>query len=83
MPEGNTALVISHQSSMTWGIEEKDNARLIEKLTKDNFINEERYAAGYVRDKFNYNKWGKIKIALSAESKRHSRGDNIKGTEFH
>jgi regulatory protein len=53
----------------TWGIEEKDIGRIIEKLLKENFINEERYAAGYVKDKFNYNKWGKIKIASQLRAK--------------
>ena len=53
----------------SWGIEEKDIGGIIELLTTDNFINEERYAAGYVKDKFNYNKWGKIKIASHLKAK--------------
>ncbi len=55
----------------SWGTDDADNARIIELLKKDNFINEERYATGFVKDKFNYNKWGKIKITA------HLRAKNI------
>jgi regulatory protein len=53
----------------TWGNEENEIDRIIEKLEKENFINEERFATGYVKDKFNYNKWGKIKIASQLRAK--------------
>jgi regulatory protein len=53
----------------TWGIGEKDAGKIIDKLRKENFINEERYATGFVKDKFNYNKWGKIKIASQLKAK--------------
>jgi len=53
----------------SWGNQEKDIDRLIEKLVKENFINEERYATGYVKDKFSCNKWGKIKIAAQLRAK--------------
>jgi regulatory protein len=46
-----------------WGIDVNDKDRIIEELEKENFINEGRFANAFVRDKFNYNKWGKIKIA--------------------
>lgn len=52
-----------------WGVEDKDITSIIEMLTKDNFINEKRYASGFVKDKFNYNKWGKIKIASQLRAK--------------
>jgi regulatory protein len=57
----------------SWGTDADDNARIIELLQKDNFINEERYALGFVKDKFNYNKWGKLKIAA------HLKAKNIPG----
>jgi len=55
----------------SWGTDADDNARIIELLIKENFINEERYALGFVKDKFNYNKWGRLKI------KAHLRAKNI------
>ena len=57
----------------SWGTDADDNARIIELLKKENFINEERYALGFVKDKFNYNKWGKLKI------KAHLKAKNIPG----
>jgi regulatory protein len=57
----------------SWGTDDTDNVRIIEQLKKDNFINEERYALGFVRDKFNFNKWGKIKIAAHLKAKNISR----------
>jgi regulatory protein len=56
----------------SWGIEEKDIEGIIEILIKDNFINEKRYATGFVKDKFNYNKWGKMKILSGLRAKNIS-----------
>ena len=55
---------------LSWGIENTDAGKIIEILQKENFINESRYAAAFVRDKFKYNKWGKVKIAAHLKSKR-------------
>ena len=52
-----------HTKLDQWGIGVSDKERIIEELEKENFINEGRYAKAFVRDKFNYNKWGKIKMA--------------------
>ena len=54
----------------TWGVGSKDSGRIIKTLINENFINETRYANAFVRDKFNYNKWGKIKIAFYLKRKR-------------
>ena len=56
----------------SWGTDVDDNTRIIELLKKENFINEERYAFGFVRDKFNFNKWGKLKITAHLKSKNIS-----------
>lgn len=53
-----------------WGIEYKDGEKILKLLEKENFINESRYAAAFVRDKFKYNKWGKIKIASQLHSRK-------------
>lgn len=47
---------------ISWGVSESDSEKLINTLIRENFINEDRYASAFVRDKFNYNKWGKVKI---------------------
>lgn len=36
--------------------------RLINQLKKDNYINHERYASAFTHDRFNFYKWGKLKI---------------------
>jgi regulatory protein len=46
-----------------WGVNEKDREKIIFLLRNEMFINEERFSLAFVKDKFNINKWGKIKIA--------------------
>ncbi|MGC1389496.1 MAG: regulatory protein RecX [Bacteroidales bacterium] len=53
-----------------WSIENDDVEKIIEILIRENFINESRYAAAFVRDKFKYNKWGKVKIAAHLGAKK-------------
>jgi regulatory protein len=55
---------------LLWGIENNEAGKIIEILQKENFINESRYAAAFVRDKFKYNKWGKIKISAHLKNKK-------------
>jgi regulatory protein len=54
----------------TWGLSETESRKIISNLIGENFINEERYALAFVKDKFAYNKWGKIKIAAHLRAKR-------------
>jgi len=54
----------------SWGVSTADNEKIIDLLKKENFINEERFAAAFVKDKFNYNKWGKIKISSHLRAKQ-------------
>jgi regulatory protein len=60
-----------------WGVGNDDSEKIISILVKENFINESRYATAFVKDKFNYNKWGKIKIAAHLRIK-HIPSDIIK-----
>jgi len=57
-----------------WGIEQSDSDKIINILIAENFINESRFAAAFVKDKFNYNKWGKVKIAAHLKSKHIPSG---------
>lgn len=36
---------------------------IIEKLLEEDYINEERFARAFVKDKFRFNHWGRIKIS--------------------
>jgi regulatory protein len=53
-----------------WGIfSAAETDRIINSLTADKFIDEQRYASAFARDKLRYNKWGKIKIAYHLKMK--------------
>jgi regulatory protein len=54
---------------LLWGVGNNDAENIISILTKENFINESRYSTAFVKDKFNYNKWGKVKIAAHLRTK--------------
>ena len=45
-----------------WGMTEEARARVIQRLTADHYVDDERYALAFVRDKLRYNKWGERKI---------------------
>src|SRR5450759_350799 len=55
---------------LKWGIVNNDIEKIITILIKENFISEPRFATAFVRDKFNYNKWGKVKIAAHLRVKK-------------
>jgi len=47
---------------------------VIDKLEKENFINDERYVKSYINDKIKFSKWGKIKIFYMLKQKGISAG---------
>jgi regulatory protein len=59
---------IRHKLS-AWGVNETDSERILSRLVTEKFIDEERYSSAFVRDKFRYNKWGKVKIAAALKMK--------------
>lgn len=52
-----------------WGIEEKDRQSILNELIRNKFLDDNRFALFYVRDKFRFNKWGKTKIAQMLKQK--------------
>jgi len=54
----------------SWGITDVDSVKIINILYRENFINDTRYSKAFVRDKFSYNKWGKVKIAAHLKLKK-------------
>jgi regulatory protein len=56
----------------SWGVSENDIEKIIKILVADKFINDERFTQAFVKDKFNINKWGKIKIAAHLKTKNIS-----------
>lgn len=55
-----------------WQIQPHDIEKIITNLIENNFINDERYASLFARDKNRFNKWGPIKIAYALRAKRIS-----------
>lgn len=45
-----------------WGLPSSQAEEIISQLKTDNFLDEQRFANAYCHDKFEFNKWGKIKI---------------------
>ena len=64
---------------LLWGVRDDDTEKIISILVKENFLNEIRYTTAFVKDKFNYNKWGKIKMEVHLKAKKIP-GDIIKKT---
>jgi regulatory protein len=58
------------QKLFEWKVETKDHNWILEHLEKEKFIDETRFAGFYVRDKFRFNKWGKIKIEFELRTKQ-------------
>jgi regulatory protein len=52
-----------------WGIAQKDAEKILAELTEKRFIDDERYAAAYTREKVRASGWGayKIRAALAAK----------------
>jgi regulatory protein len=57
------------QKLNAWGVEDQDKQKIINRLIDDKFIDESRYALAFVKDKFRYNKWGKIKLSSALRMK--------------
>lgn len=47
---------------MRWGIDESAQNRIIQRLRNERYIDDERYARAFVKDKIRYNKWGCRKV---------------------
>lgn len=45
-----------------WEVDEAAQARIIQRLTKERYVDDERYARAFVKDKVRYNKWGRRKV---------------------
>lgn len=53
-----------------WGMAPDAQARVMEYLTKNKFVDDERYARAFALDKIRYNKWGRRKVEQALWAKR-------------
>lgn len=54
---------------VSWGADEDGVGKILSDLKKEQFIDEERYAGAFARDRFKYQKWGKVKITAHMKLK--------------
>lgn len=45
-----------------WEMSDESQARVMERLVSERYVDDERYARAFVRDKIRYNKWGRRKV---------------------
>lgn len=45
-----------------WGIDTGIQERIVARLAKERYIDDERFARAFVKDKIRYNKWGRRKV---------------------
>ena len=53
-----------------WELPEDAQARVMAKLVKERYVDDERYAQAFVKDKIRYNKWGRRKVEQALWQKR-------------
>ena len=53
-----------------WNMADDAVARVMERLTKERYVDDERYCRFFVRDKIRYNKWGRRKVEQALYMKR-------------
>lgn len=45
-----------------WEMSDEAQARVMQRLVSERYVDDERYARAFVRDKIRYNKWGRRKV---------------------
>ena len=45
-----------------WELDETVQNRIVTRLVKERYVDDERYARAFVKDKIRYNKWGRRKV---------------------
>lgn len=71
-----------------WELDNESCERIIARLKKENFLNEERYCRSFIKDKIRFNKWGKVKIVFELKKKRIASSvidacfDEIESSDF-
>ena len=53
-----------------WEVPEDAHARVMQRLSSERYVDDERYAQAFVKDKIRYNKWGRRKVEQALWQKR-------------
>lgn len=59
-----------------WELSDEARARVMERLMKERYVDDERYARAFVKDKVRYNKWGRRKVEQALWQKHI--GDSVR-----
>lgn len=71
-----------------WELPEEAQARIMERLTKERYVDDERFARAFIKDKIRYNKWGRRKVEQAlwqkhiAEDIRQQTLDEVSNEEY-
>lgn len=52
-----------------YDLTEEERTHILRHLVEEKYVDDRRYAEAYVKDKYRFNKWGRIKIAQSLRMK--------------
>ncbi len=53
----------------SWGATAADTERIVDYLSDEKYLDDVRYCEAFVRDKFRFNRWGRIKIGVMLRAK--------------
>ena len=53
-----------------WGVTPEIIEKVIKHLLVEKYIDQKRYSSAFVRDKYRFNQWGRVKIAQALRMKR-------------
>ena len=57
------------QKLLSWGVENNDIEKILSQLLLKNSLMKNGMSTAFVKDKFRYNRWGKVKIASALRMK--------------
>lgn len=55
---------------LRWGLDSEARESIVLALEKDRFLDEKRYCCAFIRDKYLFARWGKVKISQALRAKR-------------
>ena len=55
---------------LRWGMSDDAVERILKRLVQEKYIDEERYCRAFIKDKYRFAKWGKVKIAQALQLKK-------------
>lgn len=64
-----------YEKLLRWQVTEKAAGEIIRQLVAQKFIDNQRYAVAFAKDKLRFNQWGRIKIRYELQAKRIESGD--------